>query len=159
MYFVRILLMAMAVSVAAVQAKTEPAGWTENYERAKQRARATGQPILALFTGTDWCPPCKQFNAEVANTDQFLEYAANKVVLLKLEFPKHMLQSQALYIQNSALAERIGGSEFPRFYLLNAEGEVLTKLDMTVRRRVRNLGERYILAIEDGLAAVAKPKS
>jgi thiol-disulfide isomerase/thioredoxin len=146
------------VSVAAAYAKTETAVWTENYEAAKQRARATGKPILALFTGTDWCPPCKQFDAQVAHTDQFLRYVADKVVLLKLEFPKHMLQSQTLYIQNSALAERIGGAEFPRFYLLDAEGEVLTKVDMRAPRPARSLGERYILAIEDGLAAVAKAK-
>jgi thiol-disulfide isomerase/thioredoxin len=159
MYFVRIFLMMMVVSVAAVHAKTAPAGWTENYEVAKQRARATGKPILAMFTGTDWCPPCKQFDEQVAHTSQFLGYAADKMVLLKLEFPKHMLQSPVLYAQNSALAERIPGVEFPRFYLLNADGEVLTKVDMRVRRPARNLRELYLLAIEDGLEAVAKAKS
>jgi thiol-disulfide isomerase/thioredoxin len=158
MYFVRILLMMMAVSVAAAQAKTEPAGWTENYELAKQRARVTGKPILALFTGTDWCPPCKQFDTQVAHSERFLGYAADKMVLLKLEFPKHMLQSQALYAQNSALAERIPGAEFPRFYLLDAEGEVLTKVDMRVRRPARDLNELYTLAIKDALATVAKSK-
>jgi len=69
-----------------------------------------------------------------------------------------MLQSPALYAQNSALSERIPGVEFPRFYLLNAEGEVLTKINMRVRRPARNLNELYTLAIEDGLAAVPKAK-
>ena len=158
MYFVRILLTAMVVSVAVAHAKTTSAGWTENYELAKQRARATGQPILALFTGTDWCPPCKQFDKQVAHSEAFLEYAAGKVVLLKLEFPQHMLQSPALHAQNSALAERIGGSELPRFYLLDADGKVLTKIDMQTRRRARDLNELYTLAISEGLAAAAKAK-
>lgn len=157
MYLARIFLMMMVVSVAA-QAKTEPAGWTENYELAKQRARATGKPILALFTGTDWCPPCKQFDEQVAHSEQFLRYAADKMVLLKLEFPKHMLQSPALYAQNAALAERIPGEEFPRFYLLDAEGKVLTKVNMRVRRPARNLNELYTLAIQDAMATVAKAK-
>lgn len=128
------------------------AAWTQDYQAAKRQAEATGRPILALFTGSDWCPPCKQFEKEVAYSKTFLGFTAGRVVLLKLDFPRNMLQSPALMAQNEALAERIGGEEFPRFYLLDAKGEVLAKLDMRKPRRASTFEDVVVQALAESLA-------
>lgn len=132
------------------------AAWTQNYESAKKQAGESGRPILALFTGTDWCPPCKQFEKQVANSKHFLEFTAKNVVLLKLDFPRHMLQSPALIAQNTALAERIGGEEYPRFYLLDEKGAVLAKLDMQRERMASDYGDFVLQALAEGLAEVRR---
>lgn len=132
------------------------AAWTQNYETAKERARAGGKPILALFTGSDWCPPCRQFERDVASSEGFLRYAADKVVLLKLDFPRHMLQAPELIAQNEALAARIGGEEYPRFYLLDAKGGVIAKLDTRKRRAARDYGDLIRQAIDEALAGAKR---
>ena len=43
-----------------------PVEWLTNYEAAKAEATAKHKRILALFTGSDWCPSCMKFEAEVA---------------------------------------------------------------------------------------------
>lgn len=132
------------------------AAWTPDYEAAKKQARETNRPILALFTGSDWCPPCKDFDKNVANSERFLRYTGGKVVLLKLDFPHHMLQSPVLIAQNAALAERIGGEEYPRFYLLDENGAVLVKLDTGRRRPAADYGEYIMQALAEGLAEVRR---
>lgn len=134
------------------------AAWTHDYEAAKKQAGETNRPILALFTGSDWCPPCKEFEKTVANSERFLRYTTGKVVLLKLDFPHHMLQAPALIAQNTALAERIGGEEFPRFYLLDEKGDVLVKLDTRRRRPASDYGDYVLQALADALAEAAKAK-
>ncbi len=144
----------------ALQASTASAttAWTQDYEVARKQARATDKPILALFTGSDWCPPCKQFEKDVAYSTRFLDYVGDKVVLLKLDFPQHMLQSPALIAQNVALAERIGGMEYPRFYLLDANGEVLVKLKTRVERQASDYCDYILQAIGEGLAEIEKTR-
>jgi thiol-disulfide isomerase/thioredoxin len=148
----------LAMTLASAEAEPEvgATGWTHSYEQAKAWSNASGLPILALFTGTDWCPACKQFDRGVANQPEFLAYAKDKVVLLKLDYPRNMLQSPALIRQNQELAARIGGREFPRFYLLDSSGEVLTKLDMQGRMKATTLMGHYILSFQAGLDALEK---
>lgn len=151
MIFFRILMM-----VALAGMPMARGAWTEDFEVAKRAAREGGKPILALFTGSDWCPPCKEFDREVATSDAFLGYASKNVVLLKLDYPQHMLQAPRLIAQNAALAARIGGEEFPRFYLLDAKGEVLRKVDTRTRRAARTLVELYLIAIEESVTETNK---
>jgi thiol-disulfide isomerase/thioredoxin len=153
---IRFLVMFALVWTAAASLAAKEAAWTQNYETAKARAQAGGKPILALFTGSDWCPPCKEFERDVATSDGFLRFTADKVVLLKLDYPHNMLQAPELIAQNEALAERIGGEEFPRFYLLDAKGEVLVKLNTRVRRAAKDYADFIEQALAEGLAEVKK---
>lgn len=146
----------MLMVMALVGAPMAKAAWTQDYEVAKRAARESGKPILALFTGSDWCPPCKDFDREVAGSKTFLDYAAKNVVLLKLDYPQHMLQAPRLIAQNAALAERVGEGEYPRFYLLDANGEVLRKVDTRTPRPARNLTDLYVLAIDASVAEAVK---
>ena len=41
------------------------AGWTDNFTAAVGKAKAEKKPILALFTGSDWCPPCQQLEKNI----------------------------------------------------------------------------------------------
>jgi thiol-disulfide isomerase/thioredoxin len=151
-----LIIMAVTVWTGRAESQAGASGWTSSYEQAKASAAKTGLPILALFTGTDWCPPCKQFERGVANQPEFLGYAKGRVVLLKLDYPQHMLQSPALLRQNEELAERIGGRDFPRFYLLDSSGEVLTKLDTQGRMKANTLIGHYLRSIQDGLDDLKK---
>jgi protein disulfide-isomerase len=152
----RVVMMWILSGAAVISLAAKEAAWTQSYETAKARAQEGGKPILALFTGSDWCPPCKQFEREVAGSATFLSYTADKVVLLKLDYPHHFLQAPELIAQNEALAERIGGREFPRFYLLDAQGGVLAKLKTDVRREAKDYTDFVLQALAEALAEVKK---
>ena len=99
--------------------------WTENYEEAVAMSRKTGRPILANFTGSDWCVWCIRLDKEVFSTDMFKEWAVNNVILLKLDFPNKRKISAETEKQNNALAAKYGIQGFPTILFLKADGNVL----------------------------------
>lgn len=125
--------------------------WFTNYEAAKEEAVATNKKILALFTGTDWCPPCQDFEANVATSVEFLDYAVPKVVLLKLDYPNNIPQEPALKAQNEALRKQFGISAYPTFLLMDAQGTVLAQLRTTADREVASKQAYFVEALREGL--------
>ncbi len=99
--------------------------WTESYEEAVQESRETGRPILADFTGSDWCPPCQMLKSEVFATSEFKDWASEHVVLLELDFPRSSPQTPAISKQNKDLAARYNVNAFPTVLFLNADGKPL----------------------------------
>lgn len=98
-------------------------GWLTSYEQAVQEARASGKPVLANFTGSDWCQPCMQQKAEVFSEPEFKEWAQENVVLLELDFPVGKAQSPQLEQQNAELQEKFGAKGFPIVMLLDVAGD------------------------------------
>ena len=62
--------------------------WTEDFEAAMKYAQTNQKLVLAEFTGSDWCTWCHKLEDEVFHTEPFQNWAAENVVLLKLDFPK-----------------------------------------------------------------------
>lgn len=102
--------------------------WHTSYEDAQQEARSTGKPILAEFTGSDWCPPCIRMKKNVFGTEEFKNWAKQNVVLLELDFPKSKVQSQAIRDQNQQLAEQFSIEGFPTIVFLSPSGVELGKM-------------------------------
>jgi protein disulfide-isomerase len=99
--------------------------WMTDFEAAQAKAAAEQKPLLLEFTGSDWCPPCMMLNKEVFSQETFLDYAAEALVLVKLDFPKKKAQSPELKAQNEALAQKYGIRGFPTILILSPEGEVV----------------------------------
>ena len=97
--------------------------WLTDFEQAKAEAESGNVPILANFTGSDWCPPCMLLDQEVFSTEAFKTFAAEHFVLFKADFPRNKPQPDAVKEQNRQLAETYGIPGFPTILLLNAEGE------------------------------------
>jgi thiol-disulfide isomerase/thioredoxin len=117
-------------SAGGADTSTHPReGWLENYEAAVVKSKETGKPILAEFTGSDWCPPCIQLNNDVFSKPIFKDWAAENVVLLELDYPNGRKLSPELKEQNDKLAQKYGIQFFPTVMLLSAEGEVKGKLE------------------------------
>ena len=49
--------------------------WSENYLQARKAAAAKKIPMLILFSGSDWCPPCMQLDKTILDTKEFAAYA------------------------------------------------------------------------------------
>lgn len=71
---VAFLLMAYGI-FAQEQYKAENEGWLVNLEEAYQQSNKTGKPIMANFTGSDWCGWCKKLTASVFSKPEFKSWA------------------------------------------------------------------------------------
>lgn len=101
-----------------------PTVWLTSYPAAREAARARGLAILADFTGSDWCGPCIQLKQRVFSSPAFARWAATRVVLLELDFPRGPID-EALRTQNRALAQSYAVRSYPTVLFLSAEGRVL----------------------------------
>ena len=102
--------------------------WLIKYDDAIAAAKKTGHPILADFTGSDWCGPCIKLKEEVFDTKEFKEWAAKNVVLLELDFPQKKPQDPAIKAKNLQLSEHYGVQGYPTVLILNADGKQLGEL-------------------------------
>ncbi len=99
--------------------------WFTSLSLAQAEARKAGKPILADFTGSDWCPWCIKLRTEVFNTKQFKEWAAKNVILLEVDFPRSKPQDDATKKANRALAAKYKIEGFPTVLFLTVDGKVL----------------------------------
>ena len=119
------LFLATFFTAAAVAADAD---WYQNYDKALAKAKETGHSVLLDFTGSDWCPYCIQMDKQVFQTDQFKQYAAKNLVLLKVDFPNSHPLPKEVEDQNNKLQEQYGvGGMLPTFILVDKDGKVLTK--------------------------------
>jgi thioredoxin-related protein len=97
--------------------------WIQSLPQALTSAKRSHRMILMNFTGSDWCPWCKRLEGEVFGQSAFTAWAAAHVVLLELDFPHHLPQSQQLLNQNLSLAVRFGVTGYPTVLLVSADGQ------------------------------------
>ncbi len=93
--------------------------WTEDVAAAIKSANDNDKDILLLFTGSDWCPPCKKLEEEVLSVPDFQVEASQHYVLVKLDFPQQTEQEENLKQQNDEWAKKFGVDSFPTVILLD----------------------------------------
>ena len=123
----------LLIATALLTPATAAEGWFSNYGKALEQAKATGKPILADFSGTDWCPPCQSLDKNILSTDAFKAWAKKNVVLFKAEYLRYSKLPKELEAQNERLALKYGINSFPTVLMLD---EPMGSLDRTLRDRL-----------------------
>lgn len=102
--------------------------WQTDFKKAQEEALSGKKYILLNFSGSDWCAPCIKLKRDILDTDDFLGFASEKLVLVRADFPrlkKNQLQAKQLE-QNEILAEKYNNEgKFPFTVLLDAKGHVI----------------------------------
>ncbi len=101
--------------------------WLTDFGAAKRAAAERQVPILADFSGSDWCGWCKKLDREVFSQAAFTQYAAGNLVLFLADFPRGKEQTDEVKAQNSLLAKEYGVQGFPTVLLLDADGNELAR--------------------------------
>lgn len=106
--------------------------WGNDFDKAKIESLENKKLILLYFSGSDWCGPCIKLKKDVLETDEFIDFATNKLVLLRADFPR-MKKNQLDKVQtqkNEKLAEKYNNKgKFPLTVLLDPSGRVLKEWD------------------------------
>jgi protein disulfide-isomerase len=90
--------------------------WVDSFEKAKQQAAATNQPMMLYFTA-DWCPPCQQMKRDLWPRDRVEQLVNDAVVPVYLDVDQ--TDAQALGYEYQA-------EYIPTIVFTDAAGRVLT---------------------------------
>lgn len=125
----RILIILITIlSLNSAFAQDNQAQWLLNIDSAKVISNKENKVILIVFSGSDWCRPCIKLKQEILDSDDFLNYSNESLVLVEADFPrskKNKLSDNQLK-HNELLASKFNKSgAFPHLVLINSEEEIL----------------------------------
>ena len=123
------LLVITLLCFSAVAFGQEKAKWHIDFEKAAQLSMESGKPILANFTGSDWCGWCKKLKREVFDTNEFKSWAQENVVLLELDYPRRSPQAEEIRTQNRELQQIFQVRGYPTLHLFNLKINNENKLE------------------------------
>lgn len=119
------ILFAVLLSLAVAGGAVADSSWLTDFESARKAAAEKKLPILADFSGSDWCGWCMKLDREVFSQKEFKEFASDNLILFLADFPRKKEQNEKLKAQNSELMKKYSVQGFPTVLILDAEGKVL----------------------------------
>jgi protein disulfide-isomerase len=99
--------------------------WHTTIEEAIKVAKAEDTPSLVQFSGSDWCKGGIKLNDEVLHTKEFGDYAKDHLVLVNLDFPRSIPQSDEVRNYNRTQMNKYGIRGFPTVLLMDKNGNVV----------------------------------
>jgi protein disulfide-isomerase len=123
----RCLLSAASTLAVLIPAAAQESSWLTDFEQAKATAEKEQKPILADFTGSDWCGWCINLKNEVFVKPEFKKWASKNVILVELDFPRKTALPDAHKEQNDALQKKFQNRGFPTIHFLDHKESVLHK--------------------------------
>ena len=97
--------------------------WSTDYDAALAQAQSEGKQVFLFFTGSDWCGWCQRLDQEILSTPEFKAYVTGKLILVKLDFPRSIPQSDQLKAQNNQLAKQHRIKGYPTVVILDRAGK------------------------------------
>jgi len=129
-FLTRIAILAIFLVIPAHLLKAEGEGWTTDYQKALQSAKAEKKLVVLNFTGSDWCEWCIRLQKEVFSQPKFKEYAAKNLVLVEVDFPIGKTLPAQVSKQNEGLLAKFDGDQiFPTIIVLNSDGKKVGELN------------------------------
>jgi len=106
--------------------------WLNHLDKAEQIATTEHKLILLNFSGSDWCIPCMKLRADIFNSDAFMDYAKDNLILVNADFPRKKKDElpKEQQKENDALAAKYNPEgKFPFTILLDSNGNKLKVWD------------------------------
>lgn len=119
-----ILIFAMMLVGSVVNAQSHT-----NADEAFKIASESQRVVLLIFSGSDWCAPCVEFDKKVIQQETFQNFAAQSLVILKADFPQRSKLSRELETQNEKLASLYNPKGiFPMVLLLRGDKSLIATI-------------------------------
>jgi thioredoxin-related protein len=88
------------------------------------------KPVLLLFHGSDWCPPCMKMQKEVFDDNDFIDFTSQRILFLDVDFPVKNKLSEPQLKHNNDLKKKFGiekefSQGYPQVVIIDASGNVL----------------------------------
>lgn len=92
-------------------------GWNVGLDKVYEMSQKTGKPILANFTGSDWCGWCHRLKASVFDKPDFKAWANENVILYEVDFPRGKKLPTNIAQENASLQQSLGVRGYPTVFL------------------------------------------
>lgn len=102
-------------------------GWLVDLDEAYEISIKEKKPIMANFTGSDWCGWCKKLDADVFSKPEFQTWAKQNVVLLEVDFPRRFQIPEKNQQQNAAMQNALQVTGYPTVWVFNLVKDPTTK--------------------------------
>jgi len=127
--------------------------WFVNLEKALEKAKEEDKAVLINFTGSDWCGWCFKIRDEILVKPEFRDFANKNIILVELDFPKRIKQTDEVKAYNRKLMNKYKIQGFPSIVLLDKNGNRLSGKDdkgNTINRTGYQYGgaENYVKHIQ-----------
>merc|ERR1711879_223790 len=102
--------------------------WNLDFDEAIRKAKEQDKNMLLVFQGSDWCVPCMKLEKNIWESDEFIKYSQENLVLLKADFPRKKSNklSQAQMDKNEILFEKYNTpGSFPFILVFDNSGNIL----------------------------------
>lgn len=103
-------------------------GWITDLDEGIALAKKEGKPVLAEFTGSDWCPPCMMMQKKVFSKEEFVKGASEDYILVIVDSPK---SDKALREKNDKYFKKYKIKGVPTVALIDAEGNAFESFNAT----------------------------
>jgi thioredoxin-related protein len=115
-------MLLITFSLSAQEAyKAHNEGWMVDLNQAYEESKKTGKPIMANFTGSDWCGWCVKLTNDVFSKPEFKDWAKKNVVLLELDFPRRKQLPENIRQQNSSLQQTFRVTGYPTVWVFTVD--------------------------------------
>lgn len=113
------------VSVAS-HGKVVKNTWASEWSEAVELSKATGKPIMVMFTGSDWCLWCQKLEREVFERAEFHQWS-DRVIKIRVDFPEGQQLPRKLQAQNDILKDWYSDfvSSYPTCLFVEPNGRVI----------------------------------
>ncbi len=100
--------------------------WAADWSDAVSASKATGKPIMLMFTGSDWCPWCQRLEKEVFDDNEFHQWS-DRVIKIRVDFPEKHQLSTSLQAQNEVLKKWYSDfvTSYPTCLFVEPNGRVI----------------------------------
>jgi hypothetical protein len=100
--------------------------YSDNAAQTFLQAKQLNKPVLLIFSGSDWCRPCIQFEKKILEDTIFISFCNTKILVLNADFPQRKKQPKSLVTQNELLAKKYNPEGlFPFMVLLNSDEKII----------------------------------
>ena len=101
--------------------------WMTDFDDAAKKAKTDKKPIIILFVGSDWCPPCKMMLKETWQNKDVIEYVNKHYIPLLVDLPRRKQLPEEQVKKNNAMAEKYHLISVPTILVVDAAGKVTAK--------------------------------
>jgi thioredoxin-related protein len=113
----------------AVNTEVSELNWQQDYDAALKVAKEQNKPLLVLFTGSDWCGPCKMLERDFFSSAEFKSVADEQLILYKADFPRRKdLVTPEQKAKNGKIKAKFGVRGYPTVVVVDGNGEVKDRM-------------------------------
>ena len=134
-------------------------GWIADFPKAFELSIEEEKPILANFTGSDWCGWCIKLDKQVFQTEAFKNWAEENVILLELDFPRRKKLDPEMENNNKYLQQVFQVRGFPTIWIFTVNQQEDKKFSINAQIDERGQGWQKMSYMSSPEAFVQKAET